>query len=97
VLGAGHGTEGYGTEAVDDAQDAVLWVRDHGADYRVNPNTGWGPWGSAPEGCRPPTWASRAPRAGTRVDAAVTWSGCMHLETPNRDRDEPHPLLMFNS
>lgn len=91
--GSGHGTEGTVTEAVDDAQDAVLFIRNpaNAAMFRVDTTKGVGALGISSGGLQAADLAVKGTEGQSRVDAAVTWSGAMHLELVPPGEPGPHP------
>ncbi len=91
--GSGHGTPGTaGLEVLEDAQEAVVHVRNNAATYRIDPTKGVGALGVSSGGLQAANLAVMGSEGTTRVDAAVTWSGCLHMEIPNTGHSTPHPL-----
>ncbi len=82
-LGRGHGTSDTTIEPYDDTRDAVVWVRQHAGDYAVN-SARVGVLGLSAGGNLAALVGVQGTSGTTRADAVVTWSGAMHLETPNK-------------
>lgn len=89
-VGNGHGTVGTVTEAVDDAQEAMEHIGDNAAGFRIDATKGIGALGISAGGLLAADLALKGAEGGVRADAAVTWSGAMHLEHINAGYDRPH-------